>query len=70
MAFNYSNGFMKISQHIEHVKVPMYNGESCRDTYIGFNRGGNTVMNEPSTRGNFLLSSKALGNGSLYVGKD
>ena len=70
MAFNYSQGNFKISHSIEHVKVPMYNGKGCRDTYIGFNGGGNTVLNQPSTRGDFLLSTKALGNGTLYIGKD
>jgi hypothetical protein len=71
MAFNYkTTGAIKISQSIEHVKVPNYSGAGCRDTYIGQNGGGNTVYNDPGTRGMQLISSKALGNGQLYVGRD
>ena len=70
MAFNYSSGAIKISTSEYHVKVPLYGGNGCRDTYIACNAGGNTSVNLPSTKGMSLLNSKALGSGTLYVGKD
>ena len=70
MAFNYSTGAIKISSSQMHVKAPLYSGFSCRDTYIASNAGGNTALNLPSTQGMSLLNSKALGSGTLYVGKD
>ena len=70
MAFNYSSGAIKISSSIQHVKVPLYNGNGGRDTYIACNAGGNSALNMPSTQGMSLLSSNAIGSGTLYVGKD
>ena len=70
MAFNYSSGRVTLSTSVNRVTVPKIYCGGNRDSYIGFSHGGNTINYEPSTKGCNLLSSKVLGNGSLYVGKD